>query len=307
MRIRVLFSQRVVPFFKELWNRFFENDALGIAAQLAYYLLFSIFPLFVFLVALVPLLARVLPIKDAVLGAFDNLSTIMPKDALAPIRHQFTELVDKTRPNLISFGLIVALWSASRATDAFRAALNRAYQLKESRSFVKQQGIAILLTILLALFVVGGFSAIIVGGKLSEWISQHTGIPRALFSWLRWPVSTLFVMVSIGLCYRILPDRKLTLRQIAPGAVMSTGLWILFAWLFTKYAEHFGDYNVTYGSIGSVIVLMTWLYLSGLIFLLGGEINATLQGDAKKQSPAHTIEKIRKEEKHVVGSQKVTP
>ncbi len=276
-------------FFKELWQRFLKDDVPGDAAKLSYYLLFSLFPLLVFLVSLVPIVAGYLPIRDALTGIFDNLAQIMPKEAFRPIYDQFVDLIEKRHPKLLSFGFLVALWSASRATAAFHDFLNKAHRVKEQRSYIKVQLISIGLTVALAILVVIAFSAMVLGGKLGTWISYRFGVPKAIFSWIRWPVSTLVMFLAVTFSYYVLPDLHPRLRFVNLGALVSTGLWLLFSWIFTKYVENFGDYNATYGSIGGVIALMTWLYLSGVIFFLGGEINAILQQYASHHASREAI------------------
>src|SRR5205807_179508 len=131
-----------------------------------------------------------------------------------------------------------------------------------------------------SLFLLLSFSLIILGGKLGFWIADHIRMGHVFmitWSWLRWPISALLIMLMIALCYYLLPCARQRFKFITPGSVIGTLLWILVTWGFTVYAEHFGNYNAMYGSIGGVIVLMTWLYLTGLIFLMGGEMNAIIE------------------------------
>lgn len=264
-------------FLKELWNRFFDNDISGKAAQLAYYLLFSLFPLLIFLVTVLSLISSHFP-QDAVHSIFMTLSKIMPADALKPIQEQWEKL-GRDQHSFLSLGLLIALWSASRATDVFRIGLNEAHQKKETRSYIKVQGVAIIVTIVLALLVLFGFSAVLLGGKLGNFLAERIHFHQAYlyFSWLRWPVSALVIMFAVSLAYYILPNVFPRLKFVNIGAAVATILWLFATWGFTQYAESLGDYNATYGSIGGIIVLLTWFYISGLIFLLGGEVNAILQ------------------------------
>jgi len=98
-----------------------------------------------------------------------------------------------------------------------------------------------------------------------------------MWRWMRWPVTALVIMLCAALAYWLLPDVKQKFKFITPGSVIGTLMWLISTWGFAQYVAHFGSYNVTYGSIGGVIVLMTWFYISGFIFLIGGEINAIIE------------------------------
>ncbi len=192
-------------------------------------------------------------------------------------------LVNQPRPKLLTIGLIITLYSASRGVDAVRKALNLAYDVKESRPFWKTEAIAFGMTVGGALLAVVGIAALAAGGDLGLWLAQRMEIgPEYVvaWSWLRWPITALLIMACAAVGYFLLPDVKQEFKFITPGSVVGTLVWLGATYGFNLYVRHFGNYNVTYGSIGGVIVLMTWLYLSGLVFLMGGEINAILENQA---------------------------
>ncbi len=263
-------------FGKTFFTEVMKNDLIDIAAELAYYFLFAIFPLLFCLVAI----TAYLPLGDAVNDLLSRLAMIMPKEAMGIIQGQLTGLLNNPHPKLLSLGLIIALWSASRGIDSLRNGLNFAYDVKETRPWWRVQLMALGMTVAGSLLLLVAFSLIILGGKLGFFIADHIGMGRVFmfsWSWLRWPISALVIMLMLALCYYFLPSAKQEFKFITPGAVLATLLWIGSTWGFTVYAEHFGNYNAMYGSIGGVVVLMTWLYLSGLIFLLGGEMNAIIE------------------------------
>jgi len=262
-------------FGKQFYQRFMDSDLSGIAAELSYYFLFSIFPCLVFLVTLTPYL----PIQDAVDLALVRLSTVMPKSAMDVIQSNLQNLLTTTRPKLLSFGIFITLWSASRGVSAFINGLNIAYGVKDRRSYFKVQAIAVAGTLANTFLLLIAFALIILGGRLGMFIAErlHMGHFYAMLgSWLRWPIGAFLVMTAVALNYYYLPDVKQKFRWISPGSVIGTVLWLVGTWGFTLYAEHFGDYNTAYGSIGGVMVLMIWLYFSGLTFLIGGAVNAIL-------------------------------
>lgn len=269
----------VKGFAKEFYRRLLDTDLAGIAAELSYYFLFSIFPLLVFLVAL----AAYLPLQDAVQEWLTRLARFMPKEAMGIIQEHLTGLFHQQRPNLLSFGVLFTIWSASRGVNAFLSGLNIAYGVKDRRSYFKIQGIAIGMTLASLLLVFIAFAMLILGGKVGFFIAEQLQLGRyykILSSGVRWPLSALVIMGTVAVNYLILPDVKQRLKYVVPGAAIGTVLWLLVTWGFTVYAGHFGNYNATYGSIGGVIVLMTWLYLSALIFLIGGLINAIVENAA---------------------------
>ena len=263
-------------FARTLWERLGDHDTTGSAAQLGYYLLLSVFPFLLMIVTL----AAFLPVGDSVQALLGRLSRVMPHQAMELVRGHLDDLLHNPRPHLLTVGLLAALWSASRGVDSVRKGLNFAYDVKESRPWWRVALIAVGMTIVGTLLVLTAVTMIVLGGKAGEWAADHLHVQRVyhfVWSWLRWPVTALVTMLVAALAYYVLPDVEQEFRFITPGSVAATIVWLLATWGFTLYVEHFSNYNATYGSIGGVIVLMTWFYLSGLIFLVGGEINAVIE------------------------------
>jgi len=263
-------------FLKILYRHYEDHAILDKAAELSYYFLFALFPFLFFLVTL----TAYLPLGGAVQQLLDQLAELMPLSAYELIKSHLQDLVNRPRPKLLTVGLLVAIWSASRGVDALRTALNLAYDVKESRPFWKTQGLALLMTAAGTVLLLLAVTMIALGGKAGFWLAEkaHFGT-EFLFIWsyLRWPITALVIMFALALTYYLLPDVEQEFKFITPGSVIGTILWLLATWGFSQYVGHFGNYNVTYGSIGGVIVLMTWLYITGLIFILGGEINAIIE------------------------------
>ena len=264
---------------RKLYQHWIDHAPTDKAAQLSYYFLFSLFPFFFFLVAL----TAFLPVKGATDDIVARLSGIMPDAATAILKQHLDSLVTIQRPRLLTLGLAITLWSASRGIDALRTALNLAYDVKETRPFWKTQGMAIAVTVLSAVLILASVAGFALGTSAGEWLADRVGVERyyaVVWSWARWPITALVIMFVVAVLYYVLPDAKQEWRYITPGSVMATLLWLLATWGFTQYAEHFGNYNAAYGSIGGVVVLLTWLYITGLVFILGGETNAILEHNA---------------------------
>jgi membrane protein len=261
---------------KRLVRLFVDHTIPDRAAQLAYYFIFALFPMLAFMVTL----AAYLPIENVVSPLIERTSYVMPESTVALLEDQLNALTQKTHPRILTFGFLVAWWSASRGVNALRAALNLAYDVKETRPFWKTQGLALLITLSGAVLLVLGLSAIALGGKAGYWLAHQVNLGNEylkLWFWLRWPITAALLMLSLALTYYLLPDVKQRFRFITLGSVVSTVAWLAATWGFTQFVEHFGHYNVTYGAIGGVIILLTWFYISGLLFITGGEINAILE------------------------------
>lgn len=265
---------------RHLYREVVDDAVTDTAAQLSYYFLFALFPFLFFLVTLV----AYLPLQGAVESLLERLHYVMPGQALSLVEGHVDSLLNNPRPKLLSLGLLVTLWTASRGVDALRKGLNLAYDVPESRPFWRTQIVAIGMTAAGAILILVAFTAFILGGNLGTALAERLQVGTqfaTVWSWLRWPFTATIVMLAVALSYYLLPDVKQKFKYITPGSLTATVLWLLGTWGFTQYVEHFGRFNVTHGSIGGVIVLMVWLYISGLVFLLGGEINAVIEHEAK--------------------------
>ena len=261
---------------KKLYRKY-EDHAIGdIAAALAYYFIFSLFPFLFFLVTL----TAYLPLGDSMSLLVNRLRPVLPAQAMALVDQHLRSLVSETRPKLLTIGVLATLYTASRAVDAVRKGLNLAYDVKERRSFWRTELLAFACTIGCAFFVLLGVAGLVLGGDAGFWLARHVGIGGAyllVWRWLRWPVTAAVIMLAAAVAYYLLPDVKQKFKYITPGSVLSTLIWLGATWAFSFYVAHFGKYNVTYGSIGGVVVLMTWLYISALVLIVGGEMNAVLE------------------------------
>lgn len=264
---------------KKLYRRISDNADTDRAAQLSYYFVFALFPFLFFLVTL----AAYLPVTGAIDEMMARLEPLMPAEAMNIIKVQVHALVTRQHPHFLTLGIALAIWSASRAIDALRTALNLSYDVKESRPWWHVQGLAVLLTALTSALMLAAVAMLALGSSAGMWLAEQVHLDRfwpLLWSWLRWPITAGGVMLVFALLYYFLPDVKQEWRFITPGSVVGTLGWLLASWAFSIYAEHFAGYDRTYGSIGGMIVLLTWFWLTGLIFVIGGEVNALLEHEA---------------------------
>jgi membrane protein len=266
---------RIGRLCRELYRKSSDDAASGSAGALSYYFLFSLFPFLLFVAAL----CAYLPLRVPVDLLLSRMRPMVPAQAMALIDHQLRALISSERPNLLTLGLLGSFWSASRGVDAFRAALNLAYGVKESRPLWKTELVSWGMTVAGALLVLVAAAALIAGGRAGLWIAGKLAIRSELLSimgWLRWPVVGLIFMATAGLARRFLPDVKKPYRFISVGATVGAAAWVLTTWGFGHYVAAFGHYDVTYGSLGGIMILLTWIYLSGFITITGAELDAVL-------------------------------
>jgi membrane protein len=263
-------------FAKRVYQQFSDHAVSDTAATLSYYFIFSLFPFLFFLATL----TAYLPLQGSVDLMLDRIRPVLPSEATDLLHQHVTALIARPRPRFVTISLLFTLYSASRGVDAVRKGLNLAYDVTEERAWWKTELLAFGATIGGALLLLFGIAGLVAGGDAGSWIARHLGIETAyifVWRWARWPVTAAIVMLCAALSYYFLPNVEQKFKYITPGSVLGTLGWLGASYGFSVYVGQFGNYNVTYGSIGGVIILMTWFFISGLIFLVGGEINAILE------------------------------
>ena len=252
-----------------------DDDCLGLAAQLAYYLLLALVPAIVFLVAL----ASFFP-ADTIAQMVGSLRSFAPGDVVQLVEEQLQRVANGQQGGLLTIGIAMALWSSSAAVVSVVGAMNRAYDIEEARPWWKVRLTAIALTVGLALFVITAVALVLVGPTVGEQLAARFGLGAA-FAWtwqiLQWPVAFLLVVIALALLNYFAPDAEQDWEWITPGAALSAVLWLIASLAFKIYLANFADYNATYGSLGGVIVLMLWFYISALAVLIGSEMNAEIE------------------------------
>jgi membrane protein len=253
-----------------------RDNCAGYAAALAYYFLFALFPFFLFLTALL----GYLPIPNLLDRMIAFLAQVMPGEALTLVEDNVRNLVSQQRGGLLSFGILAALWTSSSAVTGISDALNHAYDVEEGRPFWKVRGMAILLTIGLSIFLISSIVLLMFGPQIGGWLADFVGLGSAFeIAWniLRWPVILFLVITAVATIYYFAPDVDQHWKWITPGSVFAVLLWLLVSLAFSYYVNNFGSYDKTYGSIGAIIILLTWMYVSGFVILVGGEINSVIE------------------------------
>jgi membrane protein len=261
---------------KRTWREFQDDDALGLAAQLAYYFFLALFPALLFLIAL----ASFFPLGDLAANATQSLQRVAAPGIVDIIRGQLTQLSGSADGGVLSFGVLAALWSSSAAMVAIIDALNRAYDVEDGRPWWKRRLTAVAITLAVAIFLLASLTLVLVGPELGGTLASRLGLGAA-FEWgwkiLQWPLVFALVATAISLIYYYAPDVDQDFVWLTPGSLAATALWLIGSLAFRVYIVNFGSYNQTYGAIGGVMVLMLWLYLSGVSVLAGAELNAEIE------------------------------
>jgi len=254
-----------------------RDDVLGLAAQLAFYLILALFPFLLVLVSLMGTFSSP-KLAEEVLGYFQQVT---PQQGYEIIDSYLGDILSgsKPAPGLFSIGILLTLWSASGAFAALMNALNKAYDIEETRPFWKVRGIALLMTLGLSVMILIGVLLLVAGPPIGRGLADLFGLGwvfELVWNIARWPVALFFMIFTVALLYYFAPDANQPFRWITPGGFIGVLLWVLASMAFRFYVSNFGSYDETYGSIGAVIVLLLYLYISSLTILVGAELNATL-------------------------------
>ena len=251
------------------------DNVLGLAAQLAYYFLLALVPAIVCVAAFISFFP-----PQVLQDALQAISGIAPATLIEIIREQMQNVSGGANSGLFTFGLLMALWSSSAAIVGICDAMNRAYDIEEGRPWWKVRLTAIALTLGLALFVVVSVALVMLGPTMADAMAMRLGLgaPFAV-AWkvLQWPVVFCLIAIAIAMLNYFGPDAEQDWTWITPGAVLATILWLVASLGFKIYVTRFSDYNETYGSLGGVIMLMLWFYITGVAILVGAEMNAEIE------------------------------
>ena len=263
--------------FKRTFSEaFWKDNCLGLAAQLAYYFFFALFPALLFLLAV----ASYFPLETLIDDMFRTLGGFVPPEALTIITEQIKKISEGEQTGLLTFGMLATVWSSSAAMTAIIDTLNSAYDVEEGRPWWKVRIVAIGLTVGVALFILVSFALILLGPRLAEIIADRTFL-GPVFEWtwkiLQWPLVFALASTGIAMIYYFAPDVEQDWIWLTPGSVFATTIWLLASLGFKYYVTNMGAYVETYGAIGGVMVLMLWFYISGLAILIGAEMNAEIE------------------------------
>ena len=258
-----------MEFFKALKNEWTRDDVGDVAGALTFRAILALFPFLLFLVSLAGVIIE--PAQAQVL--IQELSKVAPQEVTSILGERINSLAQSNPVGLLTVGGVGAVWAASGGVVALMDALNTTYGVKESRPFWKLRGIALLVTLGGAVVAIAAALAVVV----TPAIADKLGPVGTVLTWLRLPIAGVVMMGLWAVLYYLLPDVKQKFRFITPGSVVGVLIWVIASWGFSKYVANFGSYDVNYGAIGGVIVMLLWMWISAQVILLGAEINAILE------------------------------
>ncbi|MBA3541762.1 MAG: YihY/virulence factor BrkB family protein [Deltaproteobacteria bacterium] len=263
-------------FFRDLYREISEDNVFNGAAALGFFLTLALFPAIILTITVVPYL----PIANVDRAIMDLMGEALPDDAAQMVAGVVSDVTSQRRGGLLSFSMLATLWAASSGMFAIMQQLNITHDVKEARGFLRGRGTALVLSILFGVLVIGAFSLVVLGGVIQDWIGARFGFSTVLlivFAVFRWVMIILALLLGFALIYRYGPNVEQKFAFITPGSVLGVLLLIVASLGFAIYTRNFGNYNATYGSIGAVIILMLWLYIAGIVILIGSEINSLVE------------------------------
>jgi membrane protein len=259
----------------EAFMRLFADEAVPLAGNIAFRTLFSIFPFLIFLTTLAGFFGN----EELAEAVITFLLGVVPPEIIKPITPEIRSILTVPRTGLLSISVALTIWSAMAGVDSVRVGLNRAYDLRETRSVW-------VLSLQSALFVVGAamvllvFSVLIVLGPVILVTVERLapglrGSLQTIEQW-RFPIAILLLTGWLLLCHRVLPAKRLTIREVLPGVLLTVVVWIVLSSAYSYYLVHFATFASTYASLSGVFAAMFFLYLAALVLIFGGEVNRVL-------------------------------
>ena len=265
-------------FLDQLGFRFTDDNVSSIGSQLAYYAVLSIFPFIIFLLNII----RYTPLASTEI--LNSLVSVLPLDTQTIITDIVTGIIDGSSGTLLSVSALAGLWTASYGIMHLIKAINKAYDYEEQRSFIKLRLVSMFFTLVLSVLIILVFISLVFGEVIGQklfTVMHGSSLFEIIWPILRIGIALLFMFIAFILLYKFAPafpkGSRMTIKETLPGSIFVTVGWSIASFIFSFYVNNFGKYSVTYGSLGGVIVFLIWLYLSSIIVVLGGEVNATAE------------------------------
>jgi len=274
---------------RTVFEQIIANNVFGRAAELAFYFLFALFPLIFLLMTLFGLFAsHSVELQNNLLSYF---SDFLPPTAFQLLRRVATEVAAHASHGKLTLGVVSALWCVSSSICSMISALNAAHQVRDARSWFKVRAIALGLSLLISTLLASALFMVLAGSRFVGWLGAGLGLhPLVVLVWkaMQWPAAIFFVALSCSLIYYYGPDLKERRRWhwFTPGAAFGAFIWLGASFGFRIYLHYFNNYSVSYGSLGAVMILLIWLYVTGLACLIGAEINAEIARVARSTAGA---------------------
>lgn len=276
----------VVQLLKKTGHEIGEDRITSLSAQTAYYFFFSLFPLLLFLTPMLGLFGNGQQLMDTMLS---RLSSTVPADALSLIRRILGEVItSQGGAGIMSIGALLAAWSGSNIFGALMDALNIAYDVEETRPWWKRQALRLGALLVAATVFLLATATFMDGSRFAHWLAGTLGLGSAgvaVFTLLQMLVAASLLVALGAVLFKFLPNVSQPWSNVFVASLVTTILWLVATLLFRVYVAHFGSYNKTYGTIGGVIALLTWMYYSMFVLLCGGELASEMHHGSGAVAP----------------------
>ena len=272
MRLSFLRKTNIWELLKATFKDFFESDLDKYAAAVAFQMLFSVIPFLIVLIAMIGFID--------IDGLYhSHADTIVPEDASEMITQVIAEM-EQPAGGLIPIALLFALWVASSAMRSITHALNIAYKVEETRPFWSQFLWSVVYTLAVAVLIIVAMILMMVGPQVLEWIAGLIALDDVfitIWTWLRWPVAMILLMLSVAFIYYVAPNVKQSFRKMIPGATIAILVWVALSVGFDFYMRTFIDLSILFGGLGAIIFLMIYFYICSAVLLFGAELNNMIE------------------------------
>jgi len=260
---------KLLEFAKRIYEKFNKHDCFGLSAEISYQSLFSMFPALLLLVSVISLLARYSGIQAQFFTLIYDFAPPMAADFINSV---IVGLIGSNSLEVFGISLLITLWAGSTVMDSLIKAFDRIYEVEESRSFFRRKIFSMFLLIVAVFLFILSTMFVFLGDTILELVGGDTLLLKLL------QVTGTFVLVTLNilLLNRFVPNTNLQLQRLLPGAAFFSLVWILATYIFRFYVGNFGRYSVIYGSIGGIIVLLTWVYITAVLLLVGALINSVI-------------------------------
>ena len=250
-----------------------RDDIFALASQLAYYLVLAFFPFLIFLITLIGF------IKPNAIDVLEGLKTIMPTSVFELTESTIREILGSQNTGILGISILLSIWTASSGFRAVIKGINKAYNIKEQRSYIRRSIISYISTIVLAVTVIATLVLLVFGSAIGRYLTEilpFHDVIITIWNILRYVVIIFVLIFVFAAIYKFTPSKRLKWQQVLPGAIVSTFGWIIISLAFSFYINNFNNYSRFYGSLAAVFILMIWLFLTSIIFMFGVEINSVL-------------------------------
>lgn len=272
-------------FFRKLGKELVEDGVTDVGAMMAYYAVLALFPMLVFVISIAMLVLD----PDTVRQGATMALQAAPASARDVIIERVNALIAASGAGFAIIGAVLALWGASRGAVGLMTALNGIYDKQETRSWLRRQITAVLVTLGVAVVIVLALGLMFIGPYAGHFIADRFGLGGVfdvLWDIGRWVGAGVLVMIVWAVLYKFLANTDAPFRIFTPGAIVGVLLWLGVSALFGLYLQHFNSYETTYGTLGGAIIFLTWLWLSNIAILFGAEVNDVVADFRKRKDPA---------------------